>query len=105
MLPSININELSLKAHFAPSEIRHMMPIYRPTILENLFVIFRYFVSHGYPKNIIPIPDPSLRLTPVSICPVYVQSQILWHYTFDEDSENLKNTLTLGASLVNYLYE
>ena len=62
MLPTININEVSLNSHFVPSEIKHMLPVYRPGTIDNLFCIFKYFISHGYPKTIIPIPDPSLTL-------------------------------------------
>ena len=64
----------------------------------------KYYVSHGYAKSILPIPDPSLKLEVETISPYYHDYQVIWHNNFDDEGEHLKNTLGLGAALVNYVY-
>lgn len=85
MLPALHIHDLPLTPHFAPSEVRHMMPIYKPSILDNLFTIFKYYISHSYSNLLIPTPDPSLLPFQSSRSPLYQHCQVLWHEGFDEE--------------------
>ena len=62
-----------------------MLPVYRHSMIDNLFCIFKYYVSHGYPKNLVLIVDPSLHPESSNISPYYEHVKIIWHEDFDDE--------------------